>query len=130
MSRSAVLLTGLVGVIGAVIVTGLSILVITGGWIPILVTDPLYGWGIFLFLAAFSIAEIPVMIIGMRRIADSENARARIVALITNAGYTFFAAAYAIPFILLTGRLWSGSALAAFSLVRLISSMVFLPNEK
>ncbi|MBN1219283.1 MAG: hypothetical protein JXM69_10175 [Anaerolineae bacterium] len=128
MSRPNIVLTGLVGLVGSVLFTAFCILVIVQGWIPIILTSPLVGWGVFLFLAIFSVAEIPVMIFGMRRIAASANPRAKYVALLTNVGFTFFASVYAAPFILLTGNVWAGAALAALSLARFIAAVVFLPT--
>jgi hypothetical protein len=128
MSRNSLILTGSVGLIGAVIVTALCFMVIMWELIPILVTNWLYVWAILLFLLAFSLAEIPVMIIGMRRIAASANPKAKYVALLLNGGYVFFGAVYAVPFILLTGRLGLGAALAFLSLVRFISAIVYLPK--
>jgi hypothetical protein len=94
--------------------------------LPALVTRPLYGWGLFLFLLIFSVAEIPVMIFGIRRIASNTNPRANYVALLLNVGYVFFAAVYAAPLILLTGWLGLGTILAALSFVRFISGIVYL----
>lgn len=128
MSRNSLILTGLVGLGGAVIVTALCFVVILWGFIPVLVTRSLYVWGIFLFLLIFSVTEIPVMIVAMRRIAASANPRARYVVLLVNCGYVFFAAVYAAPFILLTGHLGLGAVLALLSLVRFITSMIYLPK--
>lgn len=128
MSRSSIILTGLTGLSGAVILTALCLFIVMQGWIPLLLAQPAYIWGLFIFLAFFSIAEIPVMIVGIRRIAASFNPKARYVALVVNAGYTFFGAVYAAPFILLTGRGGPGLALAALSLVRLASAIIFLPS--
>ena len=130
MSRTSVVLTGLLGLVGAIMVTAFCILVMAQGWIPVILTSPLIGWGLFLFLAVFSVAEIPVMIFGMRRMAASAQARAKTVVLITNVGFAFFGAVYAAPFILLTGNLAAGAALAALSLVRFISAIIFLPAGK
>jgi len=66
------------------------------------------------------------MIFGIRRITASANPRAKYVALLVIAGYVFFAAVYAAPFILLTGWLGLGVALAALSLVRFITALVYL----
>jgi hypothetical protein len=96
--------------------------------IPALVTSPVYVWVLWLFLLGFSIAEIPIMIFGIRRIAASANPRAKYVALLLNSGYPFFGAVYAAPFILLTGRLGLGMALAALSFVRFASAVIFLPK--
>ena len=128
MSRLSVVLTGLIGLVGAILFTAFCILIIVQGWIPIILTSPLIVWGLFIFLAIFSVAEIPMMIFGMRRIASSANPRAKYVTLLTNTGFTFFAAVYAAPFILLTGNIWAGTALAALSVARFIAAIVFLPT--
>ncbi len=130
MSRSSLILTGLAGLVGAIFLTALCLFITIQGWIPTLLSDPAFAWGLFLFLGAFSVAEIPVMIFGMRRILASHNPKAGYVTLFTNAAYTFFAAVYAAPFILLTGRLWSGVALASLALARFLASLVFVPHEK
>jgi hypothetical protein len=130
MKRNSVVITGLIGLIGAVILTAFCLYTMAQGWIPKLLTDETYVWGLFLFLAVFSVAEIPIMIFAIRRIAASANPKAKYVALITNTGYTFFAAVYATPFILLTGYLWTGVAMASLSVARFISAIIFLPSEK
>lgn len=126
MSRNRVILTGLIGLIAAVTSTALSLAVMRWEWIPVLVTDSFFGWAIFLFLLIFSVSEIPVMIIGMRRIAASANTKARYLALLLNCGYVFFGAVYAVPYILLTGGLALGALLASLSLVRFITSLIYL----
>lgn len=128
MSRPSIIITGAIGLIAAVMLTAFCLFIMKQAWLPTLVERPVYVWGLFLFLTFFSIAEIPVMIFGIRRIAASVNPKAKYVALLTNAGYTFFAAVYAAPFILLTGWLGLGIALAALSLVRFISTIIYLPQ--
>jgi len=108
--------------------TALCLFIMVQGWLPILITRPIFVWGIFLFLAFFSIVEIPLMVYAIRRVGASANPKARYIAQLTNAGYVFFAAVYAAPFILLTGELWFGAALAMLSLVRLIAAIIFLPQ--
>jgi hypothetical protein len=130
MTRISIALTGLVGLIGAVIVTVFCMYVTIQEWYPIIITNSLIVLVLFLFLALFSAVEIPVMIYGLRSIAASSNPRANTIVLITTGGYTFFAAVYAAPFILLTGNLWAGAALAGLSLVRFISAVTFLPPKK
>ena len=128
MSRLSVVLTGLIGLVGAALLTTLCLFLMAPGWLPVLVIRPIFVWGILLFLTFFSIVEIPVMIVGIQRIAASTNPKAKFVALLTNAGYVFFAAMYAAPFILLTGKLWLGAALAALSLLRFVIAVIFLPQ--
>lgn len=134
MTRRSIFWTGLTGLAGAMLLTAASLFVMIQGLIPAVLQRPLFVWGLFLFLLTFSVLEIPLMIFAMRRMAASPNPRARTVVLLTIAGYTFFAAVYALPFILLTGnsstQLTAGLLLASLSLVRFISAMVFLPNDK
>lgn len=128
MSRNSLILSGLVGLIGAVIITALCFVVMGWGLIPVLITRSLYVWATFLFLLIFSVTEIPVMIFGMRRIAASANSKAKYVALLVNCGYVFFGAVYAVPFILLTGHVWLSLTLALLSLVRFITAIMYLPK--
>ncbi|MFN8459495.1 MAG: hypothetical protein U0401_33405 [Anaerolineae bacterium] len=129
MSRNHIILTGLVGLVGAVLVTALCLLVMVWQFIPPLVTDTGYALGLLLFLLFFSLSEVPVMIVGMRRIAASANPKAKYIALLVNTGYVLFGAVYAAPFILLTGWLGTGAALAALSLIRFVSALIYLPNK-
>ena len=73
-------------------------------------------------------AEIPVMVFAIRRIAASDNPKAKYMALLANVGYTFFGAVYAAPFILLTGRLGLGTAMAALCFARFLSAVIFIPR--
>ena len=132
MTRTSIVLTGLAGLAGALLLTLVCLYVMGAGWIPALITRPAFVWGIFGFLLFFSIAEIPVMVVGMRRLAESSNPKAKVLVLITNTGYTFFAGVYAAPFILLTGQstlqLIAGAFLGALSVVRFITAVIFLPH--
>ena len=88
------------------------------------------GWLSWLFLGfllLFSLAEIPVMIFGMRHMGDSDSGKR--LATLVNVAFTFFAAVYAVPFLLLTGRVGIGLALAALSLVRFAGVLWFVPRD-
>ncbi len=128
MSRFEVIASGAIGLIGAVVLTALCLL-IAQWWLPVLLTSPILVGGLFLFLIVFSLAEIPVMIFGIRRIATSVNPKARYLALLTTTGYILFGAVYAAPFILLTGRVGLGVALAGLSVVRFITALILLPQH-
>lgn len=128
MSRSNAILTGSLGLMGAIILTASCLFVMAQGWIPALISRPTYVWGLCLFLTFFSVAEIPFMIFGIRRIGASPNPRAKYIAMLTNTGYAFFGAVYAAPFILLTGWSGLGTAMAALSLVRFFTAIIFLPR--
>jgi hypothetical protein len=134
MTRTSIILTGLAGLVGAILLTFFCLYVITAGWIPVLINDSSLVWSIFGFLLFFSVLEIPVMIIGIRRIAASENPKSRYIALITNLGYTFFASVYAAPFILLAAQstleLVAGALLGGLSFVRFLTSVIFLPHAQ
>jgi hypothetical protein len=82
-------------------------------------------WLLLVFLLTFSLAEIPLMVFGMRQLAGGPSG-GRLLFL-TTAAFTFFAAVYAAPFLLLTGRVAIGAGLAALSLVRLVSAWWFVP---
>lgn len=130
LNRNSLILTGVIGVVGAMFITALCIFIAAQAWVPLVFSNTLYIWLFFLFLAVFSVAEIPVMIVGMRRIAAGDSPRADYVVLFTNAIYTLFAAVYAAPFIVLTGGIWSGLVLASLTLARFASSIIFLPQGK
>lgn len=133
MARGSILSSGLPGLAGAILLTAACVAVMASGLIPALLSGPLLVWGLFLFLFTLSVLEIPLMIFSMRRMVASPNPRAGVLVWLTNMAYTFFAAVYAAPFILLAGasqlELGAGIGLAALSLVRLISSLVFLRND-
>jgi len=134
MTRSSVVWTGLLGLFGGVLLTLLCAAVMIQGWIPVLISRPLFVWALFLFLVTLSVLEIPVMVFSMRRMADSPNPRAKYVVQVTNVAYVSFAAVYAAPFLLLTGasqlEIAAGLFLGSLCFVRFISSVVFLPNAK
>jgi len=134
MTRRNLIATGLSGVIGAVLITSVSLFIMLAGWIPALIRQPVYVWALFLFLLVFSLAEIPVMIFGMRRIVDSVNPKAKYAAMLTNAGYTLFAGVYAAPFILLAGQSWlelsAGGLLGALTFIRFFSSLMMVPYAR
>ncbi|MCB9077212.1 MAG: hypothetical protein H6631_06450 [Anaerolineaceae bacterium] len=134
MTRTSLVITGLVGVAGAVGLTAVCMLVVIWGWLPVFLDNPLLTWSLFSLLLFFSLAEIPVMVYAMRRMAAGGNPRAKYLIWLTNTGYTFFAGIYAMPFILLAGSaplpLAAGALLGLLALVRFISTLIFLPGDK
>lgn len=123
------LIAGLIGLFGAIILTLICIIVMAADLVPVLLSQTVVVWGLFAFLLLLSLAEIPVMIFGIRRISRSPNPNARYVALATTAGYPLFGGVYAAPFILLTGQLVAGALLAALSFVRFASAVIFLSRS-
>ena len=134
MTRGLLVFSGLFGLTGSLLLTTVSVAVMVLGYIPVLLQQPLFIWGLFLFLLALSLLEIPVMIMALRRMVTSTAPRANYVTMLTNMAYTFFAGVYAMPFILLAGATWqellAGIGLALLSVVRFFTSMVFVPYEK
>ena len=128
MNRLEVITSGFIGLIAAFILTALC-LFITRQWLPVLLTSTSLVGGLFLFLIFFSLTEIPVMIFGIRRIAVSAKPKVRYLALLITAGYVFFGAVYAAPFIFLTGLVGLGIALAGLSVIRFITALIFLPDR-
>jgi hypothetical protein len=84
------------------------------------------AWALLAFLLFFSLVEIPLMIWGMRRMVGSPSGRR--LAGLTTAAFTFFAAVYALPFLLLTGRAGVSLALAGLGLVRWAGAVWLVPG--
>ncbi len=125
MSRFRVhlLLTGLGGLLLAGLATGLGLgLLATGAikppfsWLPLTLL-------LVLILGGFSVAEIPLMVFALRRLAAERRGNYGVV-LGLNALYVSFAVVYGLPVLLLTGDLAWGLLLCGLSLVRLVSSQL------
>jgi hypothetical protein len=125
--RSQLALSGGLGVLGGVALTGGAVFLLRD-----LIAAPLVSgmgtWLLLLFLLFFSLAEIPLMILGMRHMIKGVSGRR--LAVVTNVAFTFFAAIYALPVLLLTARVDIGLALAALSLVRLAGAVLFVPDAQ
>jgi hypothetical protein len=75
--------------------------------------------------AGFSLAEIPIMVLAMRRLAAERPSNHAFV-LGLNAIFCFFAAVYGVLVLLLTGSIVPGLALCALGVVRLMASLLFV----
>jgi hypothetical protein len=124
--RSQLALSGLAGVAGGVVLTGGAIFLVRGVGLRPPVTG-LWTWALLGFLLLFSLAEIPLMLFGMRHMVGSASGARP--ATLTNAAFTFFAAVYAAPFLLLTGRIGIGIVLAGLCLVRFLSALWFVSQK-
>ena len=128
ISRKNLFITSLLGLIGAILLTALSIIVVRLEWLPIIFSYHILA---YIFCASFfilSIAEIPLMLYAMYQIAKSDNPSAGKALLGTNVIYVAFGAIYGAMFILLSGSAELGIALAMLSLVRFATSLIFLRN--
>lgn len=118
-------MSSLGGLLVAGIATGVGIALRAGGTVE----PPFSFLPLTLLLVAifggFSLAEIPLMVFALRRLAMERRGNAGVV-LGLNALYVFFAAVYGLPVLLLVPELAWGLALCALSLVRLASSQLFV----
>jgi hypothetical protein len=123
--RRQILLSGALGIAGCTLLVAGSIWLVRSGtlnpWFP-------QRWVVLVLvvlLGGFSIAEIPLMVYAMRRLAMERADNQRAVTSL-NALYVFFAGVYGAPVILLSGNTGWGVALSSLSLVRSISSLFFV----
>jgi len=123
--RRDLTLAGLGGlVVGLLLALGATWLVTSGGFDPPL-PYAVVALLLVILLGGFSLAEIPLMIFALRRLSGGHVGNQRIVVGV-NALYVLFAAVYAAPIILLTGKVTWGLALSVFCVVRFVSSLVLV----
>ena len=113
--RRGLIVAGLIGLaIGAAIYFGASAV---ASRVPILVRD---GIGVAIFFAVLlliSLAEMPMMLFGLRQMARSQTTP-RALMIGTFAVFVVFASVYASIFVLLTGAMAWGLVLVALGLAR------------
>lgn len=127
MSRfhARLLLGGFAGLLLAGLATGLGLGLLAAG-----VVKPPFSWlpltlVLVVILGGFSLAEIPLMVFALRRLAAERQGNLGAVVSL-NALYVAFAVVYGLPVLLLTGdRTW-GLLLCGLSLVRLASSQLLV----
>jgi hypothetical protein len=117
--------SGLVGLLLNGLLAALATWLVAGGHLPALLPQPLVALLLGVVFGGFSLAEIPVMILTLRHLLTSQPGR-RAFALGLNALFVFFAVVYALPLLLLSGRLAWGWILCGLGLVRLIASLIFV----
>lgn len=132
VSRNSVALAGAGGLVPAA-------LILAGGffaaqaWIPAPLLPQIWaGWGLFALFGAISLAEIPVMIFGLRKLAAGHGSAAQWGALGGVAVFVLFAAVYALPNLLLGAKSlrWMGVAIGAGSVLRYIAAVMFVPKAQ
>jgi hypothetical protein len=125
--RSQLVLSGGLGLAGgAILIGGTLFLLWRMDLAPVIAG--LGTWVLLGFLLLFSLAEIPVMIFGMRQMIIAASGTR--LAVLTNGVFTSFAAVYAAPFLLLTGRVGIGLGLAGLGLVRFAGALLFVPGRQ
>ena len=128
VNRTDVVIAAGIGLLLGALIAALG-LIARQVWLPAaLFPQSLIAWVMFLMLGAFSLAEIPVMIFGIRKMTESGRPTTLKVALFTVGAFVTFAAVYALPNLLLTSSrvLWMGATLTALTLLRFAASVLFL----
>ena len=123
--RKALLISGFAGLVGA------ALLFVGTAWgqasadMPILVRGWLVAPALLVFLG-LSLAEIPVMVFGLKKIGSAAPDNSPTALALANAFYVFFASVYAVMFLLLTGLVFLGAALAGLVVIRFFSSLLLV----
>ena len=124
--RHPLLLSGLIGLLGCSLLAAIACWLVQSGTVSALLPYPLVTLVLGLILGGFSLAEIPIMVGIMRTLTlESRGNRTAVHAL--NALFVLFAAVYGAPILLLTGSRPWGLGLCGFGLLRLVSSLAFVP---
>ncbi|MEJ2212324.1 MAG: hypothetical protein P8129_25330 [Anaerolineae bacterium] len=123
--RTRLLLSGLAGLLLAGLLAGLTVVLLLAS-----VIEPPFSFLpltllLVVILGGFSLAEIPIMVFALRRLAVERRSNYGVV-LGLNVLYVSFAVVYGLPVLLLTGDLLWGLGLCALSAVRLASSQLFV----
>jgi hypothetical protein len=127
--RRRLLLSGLAGLVAGAALAALATWLIAGGLIKAPLPYPSVTVVAALALGGLSLAEIPLMVLAIRRLA-ARQPNNRALALGLNAVFVFFAAVYGLPVLLVTGSLGWGLALCALALARLLAGLLFVREPR
>jgi hypothetical protein len=120
--------TGLVGLIANAVLVAVVIAAHRAlRWSPVARDGA--GLAVVLFFFCLSCAEIPLMVYALRWMAADRKGNSRWLCGAANAFYVFFAAVYAAVVLALTGWWAVGLGLSALGLVRLASSLWWIPEH-
>lgn len=123
--RHNLIVSGLAGLIVCGLLAFVGTWLVTNHILIPLLPIPLIALLTAIIFGIFSLAEIPLMVFAIRRLAI-ERPENRGVVMGLNAFYVFFAAVYGLPVLLLTGSVAWGLALCALGLVRFMASLLFV----
>jgi len=123
--RRHLLLSGLGGMLACGLLLAVSMWLVSTDTLKPPLPFPVVTLLVVIVFGAFSLAEIPMMIFAMRRLALERPENHGVVFGI-NALFVFSAAIYGVPVLLLTGSTGWGLALCALGLVRLATSLAFI----
>jgi hypothetical protein len=119
--RRNLILAGIGGLLASLLLAVVSTWMVTSGMLNPPLPYRSVALLLVILLGGFSLAEIPMMIFTMRRLAAERTDNHRVVAGL-NALYVLFAAVYGVPVSLVTGSVGWGLTLCALSLVRFVTS--------
>jgi hypothetical protein len=119
------MLAGIGGLLASLLLAVVSTWLVASGVLKPLFPYRLVVMVLVIVLGGFSLAEIPMMIFTMRRLAV-EGAQNERVVVGLNSLYVFFAAVYGVPVTLLTGYIGWGLGLCAFSFLRFATSLALV----
>jgi hypothetical protein len=125
--RRYLVLSGMGGLLACLLLAGATTAMVTLGVLKPPLPHRMVAPLLTLVLGGFSLAEIPLMILIMRRLSAERADNLHVVGAL-NALYVFFAAVYGVPVSLLTGSVSWGHVLCALSIVRLVSSLAFIKD--
>jgi hypothetical protein len=130
VSQTKLLLAGSLGLLGSGLISLLAFLVrrFWGFSLPAPFDLAIIAWGTFFVFFALALLEIPLMIYALRQVAVGKSAHTGTILWSTQGLFVFFPAIYALPNLLLTNLslAWLGLIIAAISVLRFISSLIFL----
>ncbi|MEM7344358.1 MAG: hypothetical protein AAF485_08935, partial [Chloroflexota bacterium] len=126
LKRSSVVVSGGIGLLACCLLTAITLFFRPSIFplLPAYLTMAPMMWGIFLFLMALALLEIPLMIYGVRKIMEGKSTRLKNTVLALNSFFVFFPIVYAVPNLLMSAyaQLWMGFAISATALLRFIAS--------
>jgi hypothetical protein len=124
--RRNMLISGFAGLLACLLLAAFSAWLVTGGQVkpPLPPFLPL-TLVLVVILGGFSLLEVPLMVYALRRLAIERQANQKAIVGM-NTLYVAFAAAYGLPILFITGDLPWSLALCSLSLVRFVSTLLFV----
>jgi hypothetical protein len=123
------LLSGFSGLIACGLAAAVSTWLIASCTMAPPLSHPLITLLLVVIFGCFSVAEIPLMVVAMRRLGAERPENLGFVWGL-NSLYVFFAAVYGLPVLLVTGDLGWGLALCSLGIVRFVTSLAFVREPR
>jgi hypothetical protein len=127
-SRS-LLLSGWGGLLACGLAVAVSVWLVESAILAPPLPHPLISLLLIIILGGFSLAEIPLMVIALRRLAAERSDNLGFIWGL-NGLYVFFAAVYGVPVLLITGNVSWGLALCGLSVVRFATSLLIVRETR